>query len=178
MPNPSSTPGSSDLPERHALSKTALVLVAPPPVLSARARALVKDIAQSRRATRSLALVVLVSLGLGLGAAVAQWRYGQPLSEPTLSSEPGTYIAGMGQFKAKRSRESVAAANPAPPQLTPSFAPNHITALNADALQSPPTATLNAVGDVIPGTNYRTYRLPQDRQYLFGGIAYPHRKPG
>jgi poly-gamma-glutamate capsule biosynthesis protein CapA/YwtB (metallophosphatase superfamily) len=28
------------------------------------------------------------------------------------------------------------------------------------------------VGDVIPGTDYRTYRLPQDWQYLFGGIQH------
>lgn len=173
MPNPSPAAGSSDSPERHAPSETALVLVAPPPVLSARARALVKALAQSRRAKRSFALVALVGLGLGLGAAVAQWRYGQPLSEPAISSELGTYIDGMGQVEAERSRESVATAvNPGPPQLTPIFAPNRVTALHTDALPSPPTLTLNAVGDVIPGTDYRTYRLPQDWQYLFGGIAY------
>jgi hypothetical protein len=79
----------------------------------------------------------------------------------------------MDEPEAERSEESVAAeTNPAPAQITPIFDPNRLTALNADALQAPPSLTVNAVGDVIPGTDYRTYRLPQDWQYLFGGIQH------
>ncbi|MEB3288822.1 MAG: CapA family protein [Leptolyngbya sp.] len=174
MPNPSPAPGSRDAPERpQPPSKNALGLAAPPPVLSAQARALVKALAQSRRTKRSLALVALVGLGLGLGAAVAQWRYGQPGPELGLDSEAGIYIDGVGKPESEQSGATVAAeAVPAPPQLTPIFDPNRITALHTDALQSSPRLTINAVGDVIPGTDYRTYRLPQDWQYLFGSIAY------
>ncbi len=94
-------------------------------------------------------------------------------ADPALTPEPGIYIDGIGEPEAERSAESVAAeANPAPPQLTPIFDPSRLTALNANTLQAPPTLTLNAVGDVIPGTDYRTYRLPQDWQYLFGGIQH------
>nr|WP_242052189.1 CapA family protein [Phormidium sp. FACHB-1136] len=96
-----------------------------------------------------------------------------PEADPAAAPELGIYIDGINEPEAERSAESVAAeANPAPPQLTPIFAPSRITALNTDALQAPPTLTINAVGDVIPGTNYLTYRLPQDWQYLFGGIQY------
>ncbi len=96
-----------------------------------------------------------------------------PEADPAAAPEPGIYIDGINEPEAERSAESVAAeANPAPPQLTPIFAPSRITALNTDALQAPPPLTINAVGDVIPGTNYLTYRLPQDWQYLYGGIQY------
>ncbi len=94
-------------------------------------------------------------------------------SAPGTAPEPGIYVEGIDAPEAERSAESVAAeTNPAPPQITPIFDPNRLTALNADALQAPPSLTINAVGDVIPGTDYRTYRLPQDWQYLFGGIQY------
>ncbi|MFH7242593.1 MAG: CapA family protein [Spirulina sp.] len=96
-----------------------------------------------------------------------------PETDPALAPEPGIYIDGISEPEVERSEESVAAeANPAPPQLTPIFDPSRLTALNANALQAPPTLTVNAVGDVIPGTNYPNYRLPQDWQYLFGGIQY------
>ncbi len=96
-----------------------------------------------------------------------------PEADPALAPEPGIYIDDIGEPEAERSVESIAAeANPAPPQLTPIFDPSRLTALNVDALQAPPTLSINAVGDVIPGTDYRTYRLPQDWQYLFGGIQH------
>ncbi|QQE64798.1 hypothetical protein GFS31_14800 [Leptolyngbya sp. BL0902] len=96
-----------------------------------------------------------------------------PGADPVAAPEPGIYIDGIGEPEAERSEESVAAeANPAPPQITPIFDPRRLAALNTNALQAPTTLTINAVGDVIPGTNYQTYRLPQDWQYLFGGIQY------
>lgn len=96
-----------------------------------------------------------------------------PGADPALAPEPGIYIDGIGEPEVERSEESVAAeANPAPSQITPIFDPRRLAALNPNALQAPTTLTVNAVGDVIPGTNYQTYRLPQDWQYLFGGIQY------
>lgn len=56
--------------------------------------------------------------------------------------------------------------------LAPAFAAHRFSALRADQLQLPTTLTLHAVGDIIPGTDYQRYRLPQDWQTLFGGVLY------
>lgn len=171
------------------------VLVTPQPPLGDRATALVDTLARSRRIKQGLALVALVGLGLGLGAAVAQWRYGQPnsLAVTTLSAEvspqpgavdpaaapldaaptPDSYLEELTDPAAARSAASLdAEANPVPPQFLPIFAPHRLSALNPGPLPTPTTLTINAVGDVIPGTNYRTTRLPQDWQYLLGGIQH------
>ncbi|HIK44039.1 MAG TPA: CapA family protein [Leptolyngbyaceae cyanobacterium M65_K2018_010] len=103
--------------------------------------------ARSRPPWRWGLLSTLVTLGLGLGAGVTQWRSSQPIE-----SAPRGELA----------RSS----------LAPAFTPNRLTALVPSTLQAPTTLTINAVGDIIPGTDYQRYRLPQDWQYLFRSIQY------
>ncbi len=45
-------------------------------------------------------------------------------------------------------------------------------ALTPPDLAVPVTLTIKSVGDIIPGTDYRGYRLPSDWQYLFRGVQY------
>lgn len=105
------------------------------------------------------AVTLAMVLGFGLAAGVTQWRYGQqapgraapsqPTAEANLAPAAGVANAIEPLFRA----ESTAAL--APPQLA-----------------VPVALTIKAVGDIIPGTDYQRYRLPDDWQYLFGSIQY------
>lgn len=95
-----------------------------------------------------LALIsVLSTLGFGLGAGITQWSYSQQR------------LTGGG--------------NPlTAPSLLPAFTPQRLATLRPSHLQAPSRLTLNAVGDIIPGTDYLGYRLPQDWRYLFRSIQH------
>ncbi|PZV13912.1 MAG: poly-gamma-glutamate biosynthesis protein [Leptolyngbya sp.] len=107
-------------------------------------------------------LTAAAALGFGLTAAVTQWRYSQPPAPPlseALSEAPTAPLTDS-----------------APPGVSP-IEPLVATGAVAQALSPPDLAvpvalTLKAVGDIIPGTDYRGYRLPSDWQYLFRGVQY------
>lgn len=104
-----------------------------------------------------------------------------PVSPPEDSSEAAIYLQdsdldALEQADAQSAPETPAA-NASPPTdetlaLAPVFAAHRFSALRADQLQLPTTLTLHAAGDIIPGTDYQRYRLPQDWQTLFGGVLY------
>ncbi len=89
-----------------------------------------------------MALPASIALGFGLGAGVTQRHYDQQRATPSLGIAPAL-VSTVG----------TATAPPQPP--------------------TPPIAlTIKAVGDIIPGTDYQRYRLPDDWQYLFGSIQF------
>lgn len=104
-----------------------------------------------------------------------------PDSPPEDSPEAAIYLQdsdldALEQADAQPTPETPAS-NASPPTdetlaLAPAFAAHRFSALRADQLQLPTTLTLHAVGDIIPGTDYQRYRLPQDWQTLFGGVLY------
>jgi poly-gamma-glutamate capsule biosynthesis protein CapA/YwtB (metallophosphatase superfamily)/cytochrome c-type biogenesis protein CcmH/NrfF len=100
----------------------------------------------------------------------------KPLKQPRLWMVlVGLMTLGLGTVVVQwYSQRTVLNAVPAsPPQpLAPAFSQTQIAALATVRLQPPATLTLNAVGDIIPGTDYQRYRLPQDWQYLFRSIQY------
>ncbi|MEP0927286.1 MULTISPECIES: CapA family protein [Cyanophyceae] len=99
------------------------------------------------------ALSMATVLGFGLAAGITQWRYEQQrVSSPT-QSLPATK-AGMTQA------------------IEPLLPAASTAALALPDIAAPVALTIKAVGDIIPGTDYQRYRLPDDWQYLFGSIQY------
>ncbi len=123
---------------------------------SLRARGAATEIsAPSRTAQpRWLALPAIAALGFGLAAGMAQWHYSQRPSALAEPAEPAS-LAVPAQSAVAASAPLLAAEGMAPP-----------------AIAAPIALTIKAVGDIIPGSDYQRYRLPDDWQYLFGSIQY------
>ncbi|WP_017300008.1 CapA family protein [Nodosilinea nodulosa] len=111
-----------------------------------------------------MVLPAAIALGFGLAAGVTQWRYGQQPNSARPSEPQDTEVASNRSPEATPtaslpagalSDSAPAAAGAAPP-------PN----------PAPVALTIKAVGDIIPGTDYQRYRLPDDWQYLFRSIQY------
>ncbi|WP_244901901.1 CapA family protein [Phormidium tenue] len=102
---------------------------------------------------RLRALPIVMVLGFGLAAGVTQWRYDQQRIPSSTQSLPAPAADGMTQ--------AIAPLLPAKP-----------AALTFPDLAAPVALTIKAVGDIIPGSDYQRYRLPDDWQYLFGSIQY------
>jgi poly-gamma-glutamate capsule biosynthesis protein CapA/YwtB (metallophosphatase superfamily) len=105
-------------------------------------------------------LTIAMVLGFGLAAGVAQWRYGQQASNRANPSRPAAEA------------NLASAADGAAIAIEPMLTAESSTALTPPALAVPVALTIKAVGDIIPGTDYQRYRLPDDWQYLFGSIQY------
>jgi poly-gamma-glutamate capsule biosynthesis protein CapA/YwtB (metallophosphatase superfamily) len=103
---------------------------------------------------RWVAMPGVVALGFGLAAGVTQWRYDQPRGSPVETTIPVT-VPGS-------TTGASALALPALPQAVADTQP----------AIAPAILTIKAVGDIIPGTDYQRYRLPDDWQYLFRSIQY------
>ncbi len=114
--------------------------------------------AEPERRWRWLALSAVVALGFGLTAGVTQWRYRQ--SSPRVAAPAAATVADLDSL------QTTAAT------IAPLRAAERTAALTPPELAMPVALTLKAVGDIIPGTDYRGYRLPSDWQYLFRGIQY------
>ncbi|WP_228037715.1 CapA family protein [Nodosilinea sp. LEGE 06152] len=94
------------------------------------------------RRWRWIVLPTAIVLGFGLAAGATQWRYNR--------------------------RAAAASAH----LIQPLGLAERTATLTAPALSTPVTLTIKAVGDIIPGTDYQRYRLPDEWQYLFGSIQY------
>ena len=108
-------------------------------------------------------LTAAAALGFGLTAAVTQWRYSQPPAAP------------LSEVLSETLPETLPEALSAPgvTPLEPLLATGAVAqALTPPDLAVPVTLTIKSVGDIIPGTDYRGYRLPSDWQYLFRGVQY------
>ncbi|MGB3135863.1 MAG: CapA family protein [Nodosilinea sp.] len=106
---------------------------------------------------RWLMVAAAIALGFGLATGVTQWRNHQQVSS-----------------LAKR---VVAAADPALDVSSDAVKPIQPLIEGTDSLTPPPltapaTLKIKAVGDIIPGTDYQRYRLPEDWQYLFRSVQY------
>nr|WP_278003330.1 CapA family protein [Nodosilinea sp. TSF1-S3] len=104
---------------------------------------------------RWLPLLAMAGLGFGF-AGIAQWRYSQPFGSVPVERS-GAIVADL------------TLPQPAAPALEPVV---RGAALAPVEVATPVALTIKAVGDIIPGTDYQRYRLPDDWQYLFGGIQY------
>ena len=109
-------------------------------------------------------LTAAAALGFGLTAAVTQWRYSQPPSPPLSEVLPETRSQAPTALLADRAPPAVTPIGPATGAVAQALAPPNLAV--------PVTLTIKAVGDIIPGTDYRGYRLPSDWQYLFRGVQY------
>lgn len=106
------------------------------------------------------AVTLAMVLGFGLAAGVTQWRYGQ--------LAPGRTARSRSDPEANLVPTAEGAANAIEPMITTESS----ATLTPPALAIPVALTIKAVGDIIPGTDYQRYRLPDDWQYLFGSIQY------
>jgi poly-gamma-glutamate capsule biosynthesis protein CapA/YwtB (metallophosphatase superfamily) len=153
----------ADLPET-ALPQAILAQVSPRPVPLAPAvdpivdlrPALVKTPALYPRWWAWMAVPTTMALGFGLAAGVTQWQYSQ--QQPAAIASPLETAA-----------PTVASIVPPIEPLQPI---EPAAAKDAPALAVPIALTIKAVGDIIPGTDYQRYRLPDDWQYLFRSIQY------
>ncbi|HSM80895.1 MAG TPA: CapA family protein [Nodosilinea sp.] len=103
---------------------------------------------------RWAALPLVVSLAFGLAAGVTHWRYDQRGADAPAT--PATAGLALPPLPAPPPAEAQAVPlDPEPPAPEP-----------------PVALTIKAVGDIIPGTDYQRYRLPDDWQYLFRSIQY------
>ncbi|MEP0904570.1 CapA family protein [Leptolyngbya subtilissima ST-M1] len=109
--------------------------------------------ARTRGRWRWGALSMATVLGFGLAAGITQWRYEQQ-REPSPTQSLPAAKAGMTQA------------------IEPLLPAASTAALAIPDLAAPVALTIKAVGDIIPGTDYQRYRLPDDWQYLFGSIQY------
>ncbi|MBD2110513.1 CapA family protein [Nodosilinea sp. FACHB-141] len=109
--------------------------------------------ARTRGRWRWGALSMATVLGFGLAAGITQWRYEQQ-REPSPTQSLPAAKAGMTQA------------------IEPLLPAASTAALAIPDLAAPVALTIKAVGDIIPGTDYQRYRLPNDWQYLFGSIQY------
>jgi poly-gamma-glutamate capsule biosynthesis protein CapA/YwtB (metallophosphatase superfamily) len=115
--------------------------------------------ASSPHRWRWRALPLVMVLGFGLAAGVTQWRYEQQRgSSPTQSQPAAAANLAPGADAVAQAIEPMLPAAPA--------------ALALPDLAPPVALTIKAVGDIIPGTDYQRYRLPDDWQYLFGSIQH------
>lgn len=106
------------------------------------------------------AVTIAMVLGFGLAAGMTQWRYGQ--------QAPGRATPSRPAAEANLAPAAGGAANAIEPMLTA----DSTAVLASPKLAVPVALTIKAVGDIIPGTDYQRYRLPDDWQYLFGSIQY------
>lgn len=146
--------------------------------------------ARRRRLVASLVGISLFSFALGslVGGIGAQ-------RSPTLSTTPRTPLAGPtvashsnsetphSRAESTQSAAAVGHLPESPPTATvpeidrtlllPLTSVGSLSAA-ANLLTVPPSAqvavSLKAVGDIIPGTNFPNYRLPQDPNYLFNSV--------
>ncbi|MBD2105906.1 CapA family protein [Nodosilinea sp. FACHB-13] len=110
--------------------------------------------ASSPHRWRWRALPIVMVLGFGLAAGVTQWRYDQQRVPSSTQSLPAPAADGVSQA------------------IVPLLPAASTAALALPDLAVPVALTIKAVGDIIPGTDYQRYRLPEDWQYLFGSIQY------
>ncbi|WP_052050227.1 CapA family protein [Leptolyngbya sp. KIOST-1] len=110
-----------------------------------------------------------IGLGFGLAGGVTQWRYTQ--QRPAEVADAELTAADVTQTSAAT---LPAIASGTPPEATPlqPLIAERTAAIAPPVLATPVTLTIKAVGDIIPGSDYQRYRLPEDWQYLFGSIQY------
>ncbi|PSN16848.1 metallophosphatase [filamentous cyanobacterium CCT1] len=108
------------------------------------------------RRWRWVVLPTAIVLGFGLAAGVTQWHYDRQQASHTAESGTVSIV----------DRPAAALATPLQPLRLAE------RTIAVPTLAAPPTLTIKAVGDIIPGTDYQRYRLPDDWQYLFGSIQY------
>ncbi|WP_206070051.1 CapA family protein [Nodosilinea sp. P-1105] len=130
-----------------------------------------------RRWRRWIILPATIALGFGLGAGVTQWRYAQQSAQVETSVDaPEAIVADtdrpLGDDLPPEQLTQENASPPDTPPFMPMLSTDQAAALIPSSLEAPPRITVKAVGDIIPGTDYQTYRLPQDWRYLFRSIQY------
>ncbi|MGB3312553.1 MAG: CapA family protein [Nodosilinea sp.] len=108
------------------------------------------------RRWRWVVLSTAIGLGFGLAAGGTQWHYNR---QRAVNQAEAVAVAAV---------KAAAVATP----IQPILAAERTAALTPPPLTAPVTLTIKAVGDIIPGTDYQRYRLPDEWQYLFGGIQY------
>ncbi|WP_430712781.1 CapA family protein [Nodosilinea sp. AN01ver1] len=114
---------------------------------------------QRDRRWRWVVLPSAIVLSFGLAAGVTQWRYNQRAADPA---------AVVTVSAATTSVEPAASTQP----IQSLRLDERAASLTSPPLTAPVALTIKAVGDIIPGTDYQRYRLPDEWQYLFGGIQY------
>lgn len=138
------------------------------------------------RRWRMGAIPALVALGFGLAAGAAHYYYdGQRLPTQVTtsagmlppgnsSSETGTFEAGTPEAETSQGdRSEDEGSEGAGSNSSEAMLAAEGTAAPAGQDQVAATAlTIKAVGDIIPGTDYQRYRLPEAWQYLFSSIQY------
>ncbi len=169
-------PPGADRPQKLSVDTAAIAVAAPSP-LPPPASAPLAQSTSRRRWRRWIILPAAVALGSGLGAGVTQWHYTQQATQVETSVDAAEAIVtdtdlpqGDDPLPEQLTQENASPLDVAP--FNPMLSTDQATALLPSSLEAPPLITVKAVGDIIPGTDYQTYRLPQDWRYLFRSIQY------
>ncbi|PSN15597.1 poly-gamma-glutamate biosynthesis protein [filamentous cyanobacterium CCP5] len=118
-----------------------------------------------RPVRRRLSLFVLVGLLSGGGSAL----YFQHLSHQT-QLQNWEQQKQARQTRLARAEAAARIAAQTAPEPPPPEIPSEFLFSSEPTLAPEPAVVIKAVGDIIPGTDYPRYRMPQDPNYLFRSI--------